>query len=445
MVFSEKFDRDFLTAAVKDSKILSRFVGVVDADVFSRSAYAKLWILLSDFWSKYKEAPSEASFIEMVADGVDEGMFLREEVDFLEENVPRILCPNGEPLNSSFIVDRVSEWIRERRLRRQLSEAVKLVRQGKAGVDAIVDLVKNAEIPSDIESINKSDFIETLPQRLESLKSEEFNSYVSSGIEWLDTALGGGIKRGFKGIVMGPPGGGKTTFVIHMAVKCILTGGSVVYLYNDESESAVDSRFASALACLPTLDLVSPEGREVLERVRKTLKERRGKLYVHRLPYLSKPSTVQKIVERLHDENQKVDLIIVDHIGNMQDDSSKEQDSWLAIGRIFNSIGELASRYRCVTLCVAHTKREAEGRGIINDNRLIGLSYEPVKHADIILAAWRNPEDKASGDTLKDEYMRIQVTKVRGPGSGAKVRLRADFERCDLQPVARWTVEDSNA
>jgi len=74
---------------------------------------------------------------------------------------------------------------------------------------------------------------------------------VSTGTPWLDTALGGGYRRGTSLMVTGTAGAGKTTLAGYLAVAASLRGERVLYFSFEESPEALCSNLRSTGAILP--------------------------------------------------------------------------------------------------------------------------------------------------------------------------------------------------
>ena len=70
-------------------------------------------------------------------------------------------------------------------------------------------------------------------------------SAVSSGVQGLDRALGGGLERGSGTIVMGPAGVGKSALVTHFAVTAAAGGDRVAMFIFDENRTTLLARSAS--------------------------------------------------------------------------------------------------------------------------------------------------------------------------------------------------------
>lgn len=78
---------------------------------------------------------------------------------------------------------------------------------------------------------------------------------ISSGVEGVDTLLGGGLDRGSGTIVMGPAGVGKSALMTHFAVTAAAAGDRVAMFIFDENRSTLLTRSASlGLDLQPHLD-----------------------------------------------------------------------------------------------------------------------------------------------------------------------------------------------
>jgi replicative DNA helicase len=243
--------------------------------------------------------------------------------------------------------------------------------------------------------------------------------------------MGGGPKRGYKNVLMGPPGGGKTTTAMTICSSDVQMGLGALYCFNDDTEEEMFDRFAGNFSGIPLKELVNEENFEALEELQKKLQRSRGELGLKQLELYTTPSQVRRIVERRLEAGHPVDVLVVDHIRNMRSDVTSDS-SWYDIGEIFLGLASIAIEFNLVMYVVMHTKRTAEGKHFL-DNSYIGLSYEPVKDANLILAIWRLKEDFSSQG---EDAVRMQITKHRGgPGTNSLLRFGIDFERMCMTTV----------
>lgn len=68
---------------------------------------------------------------------------------------------------------------------------------------------------------------------------------ISSGMEALDTLLGGGLNRGTSTLMIGPAGSGKSSISLRYAVSCARAGETAVYITFDEGHGTLTERAES--------------------------------------------------------------------------------------------------------------------------------------------------------------------------------------------------------
>ncbi|KKM39650.1 hypothetical protein LCGC14_1564030 [marine sediment metagenome] len=444
MAFNELFERDFLRM-VLHREYLVEFAGVIEPEMFSFPLYGTLWLIIQKFYFEHKEAPSAAALFELLDDAVKDGLFSEDEIDFLEKYVPPIInIDKGEVMNFEFVRERVSKWAQGRRLRARVAEVVQKIQEGAVDVDEVIHLLKGAVLPKPLP-LDEEDFVSTLLARVQNLVDRHDGLYIPTGIRPLDDALGGGLRRRNKGYIMGPPGGGKSTFCGRFAGNCVGLNLNVAYFYNDESSESLTGRLAGYFANISARDFLKG-GSKALEKAEVAshdLAQRRmGKLILKQLPNLAKPSDVIRVVDRMVEDGTSVDVIIVDHIGKMSPEMGMSRDSYhLDVKNIFAQLSELCLEYDCVVLCVMHTNRKGGGKARLDDT-LMGLTFEPAKEADFGLGAFRLTEDKGEPGPLGRDFGRIQIIKARGPGAGMLFRIEIDFERCKFKEVKYLGIQE---
>jgi replicative DNA helicase len=428
--FSPEYERDVLTAMFRHPDIFADYQEVIEPSTFGIPAYKKLWFILQEFYRNQKELPTPSSVVELVADKEKEGFFLDEDLKYLLDHIDPIL--NGTPVNEKFVLDKLITWVKDKRLRKKVTEAIRKIESKEADVAEVIRIVKEAEVSSEIKKEEREeDFAARLIDHVIMKKSRPDGNIIPTGLPRLDEVMGGGPKRGYKNVLMGPPGGGKTTTAMTICSSAVQMGLGALYCFNDDTEEEMFDRFAGNFSGIPLKELVNEENFEALEELQKKLQRSRGELGLKQLELYTTPSQVRRIVERRLEAGHPVDVLVVDHIRNMRSDVTSDS-SWYDIGEIFLGLASIAIEFNLVMYVVMHTKRTAEGKHFL-DNSYIGLSYEPVKDANLILAIWRLKEDFSSQG---EDAVRMQITKHRGgPGTNSLLRFGIDFERMCMTTV----------
>lgn len=89
----------------------------------------------------------------------------------------------------------------------------------------------------------RADGIEVFPRLVASDHQADYErSVIASGVESLDTLMGGGIERGTSTLLMGPPGSGKSTIAFQYAAAATARQDHAVAFIFDETKSALLAR-----------------------------------------------------------------------------------------------------------------------------------------------------------------------------------------------------------
>jgi replicative DNA helicase len=439
--FNPEFERDVLTSMFRHPDTFADYQDVIEPNTFGVPAYKKLWYIMQEFQRDHKELPTATALVSLIEDYDKEGFFLQEDLKYILDNIDPIL--NGTPVNEQYVLDRLISWVKDKRLRRQINAAIKEVQAGEASVHDVISLVKEAEVPSEISRENEEiDFASNMMDHILTKRAQPNHNLIPTGITTFDEIIGGGPKRGYKVVIMGPPGGGKTTTCQQICSEAMRMGLGSLYLFNDDTEAEMYDRFIAHETHIPTKELIEDGNLGQIREVQEKLARSRGELALKWIDPGTTPSQVRRIIEKRIESGHRVDVVVVDHLRNMAADKQSE-NSWNDIGKIFVGLAAIAIEHDITIYGVMHTKREAEDRSYLT-NKHIGLSYEPIKDANLVLGVWRIREDFAAVNGGKDS-VRLQITKHRGgPGQGALLRFDIDFETMRMSPTGEIISSDSN-
>lgn len=162
-----------------------------------------------------------------------------------------------------------------------------------------------------------------LPVRADELVIPDNHGFISSGSSWLDTCLGGGLRKEEMVVLGLPPGTGKTHLLTFLSTQFIKQGLTCFHFNGEDILSDVDDTYSKGLK-----------------------QEDQQKLwYID----IRNRFTVGAIDAILSESKVKPDFIVVDHLDCMDNEGSGQD--WLEAGNTATKLRRLCKKYNvfCLT------------------------------------------------------------------------------------------------
>ena len=214
--------------------------------------------------------------------------------------------------------------------------------------------------------------------------------YVSSGCDWIDYLLGGGLRKEECMIIGGEFHVGKTHLMAYLAAQYLMEGQSVLHFNGEDILEDVLNVYK--------MSLVSGSGDANLE----------GLYFVNAMD--SGVFSLEMIDRGL--STQKTDVVVVDHI-DIMDSEIKNQD-WKAVSDISRELKFLAKKYGNIIIVGSQA---IEGR-------LFRGNASKSMHADVV---WYLEE-------IVDNLLQVTVKKGRGRNiKNKKMALECNFDTMSIK------------
>lgn len=248
---------------------------------------------------------------------------------------------------------------------------------------------------------------------------------VPTGITQLDSLLGGGLKKGEMGHVLGKKGGGKSHTLVHLACEAVARELTVLYATLEMSEPEVRARVDR--------HLVGAAGQHFLTKLPQSmsrLQSAHGRLSVLTRKGLSVGSLVSAI-ERM---DTKPDLVVVDYLqllqtGGMDGQGEVQAMRRMALGRTSQELHDVAQE-QGVALWTAYQANRigiTKMRGTIDGTGVLDVT----DYAEAIDAAWPAAvivSVNQSAVEAPQSTGRLFLAENRGGPSVRTVNCRLDWQ-----------------
>lgn len=377
----EPFDVDyqnrFLNVFITDKDgFPERIIDVVHVDYFD--SYQKILLDYGlKFYNQYREVARFSTLKDIITE--KEKGLNRDHLLGLLEKIKNIKVDNIEH------VKRLShKYFKERSVKNCLFELVSQWK--KHDYDSMKSLLENALKAGEPKDTGH-DYVRDVEKRL----LKDFREPVPT-LPVLDKYIGGGLSGGELGIVLAPPGGGKSMMLVKFGCAALLAGKKVLYYTFELSEKVVGQRFDACINQIKIKDVW--DFPDVIREKADIIHENGGSLVIKEFP--TGQASINTIMAHLRtletNEGFKPDVIFVDYADIMKPLSSYS-DKRHALTEIYESLRGLAVEYHIPLWTASQTNRLGMDQEKFTLS-VIGESLGKAATADVVIGLGRTPEDK---------------------------------------------------
>lgn len=226
----------------------------------------------------------------------------------------------------------------------------------------------------------------------------------------LDSEVSGGLSGGELGVVMAPPGGGKSMALVRFAVEAIKSGKKVVYYTLELSENNVGQRFDACLCDKPLRQIF--EWGDKIKEILTEIGSRGGELYIKEYPTgYATINTIKAHLTSLRRVNNFVpDVILIDYADIMRP-LVHYGEKRHTLTALYESIRGLAVEMNVPIWTATQTNRMAIDKEDM-DLSHIGEALGKAATADVIIGVTRTKGNK------EEKRARFHVIKNRNGQDG---------------------------
>ncbi len=229
---------------------------------------------------------------------------------------------------------------------------------------------------------------------IERVLSEDYRDPVPTGIQGIDDCTKGGLSKGEVGLVIAPLGVGKTTFLTKVASSAFLEGKTVLQIFFEDKEEAVQRKHFSALTKIPLSEL--SENKALIQTKVKAIKdEHENNLYLQKLP--SDGVTINKIkniIKKINAKGKKVDVLVLDYIDclSMEKEHSNTEE-WSNEGKIMRAFESMVDEMNVVGWTATQGNRSSTSVEVVKTENM-GGNLKKAQIAHFIMSIGKTLEQK---------------------------------------------------
>ena len=411
--FEPNYQNKFIKVFVEDKKKwCQQIMDIMFPEYFE--GYHKILINYQmEYFEKYRIQADYDDLRDMIGDN--------EKDDIVKEHlhglIEKIQTMELEHQKRESVRDRAYEFFKSRKIKNTLIElAVDWKKHKYDGLKTKLEDALKAGEPKDVGHNYMLD--------VESRLRKDYRSPIPA-LDGLDEKLGGGLAGGELGIVLAPPGGGKSMMLVRFATTALQAGKKVVYYSMELSEKVIGQRFDSCLNGVQLRDVWS---------FKETIKETIDKLALKEAGLIIKEfptgkATVNNIYSHLEtlasNENFIPDVVLIDYADIMKA-SITYSDKRHTLTGIYEELRGLAVEMKIPIWTASQTNRGAmdkEKYGLDS----IGESLGKAATADVVIGIGRTPDSKS------ENFATIGVLKNRNGQDGFYLDSVFDTSKIDIK------------
>lgn len=419
---TNKLDLDFfeyiiLDNCFKNESFLASVVGYAEPEYFGDPDIRKIYKLLKVFYDKRGRLPNDSEL---------KVYMNHDSLKLAFKNVQATLNQLGE-YGEDELIDNTEYFIKERGFALTLENVVENYNTLDMKTQSMEILSRFDKVCS--VSLNTElgmDYFKDIDDFINVLDREE--SYISTGLPWLDKKLGGGYREDGKAMYVfsGATNAGKSIMLGNAASNGVKLKKNVVVITLEMSEEIYATRSSGQLSRIPMRELRNEK--ETLKKYCEDFqKDNPNTLIIKEFPNNTiKVSAIRNYINELKKRKGfKPDMIVIDYL-NLLVANNVTGNSYQDVKSISEEVRTLSYIFGCPVITATQLGREAfnqENPGIETTSESIGTAQT----ADVQIAVYSTEEDRANG------MINIGIQKNRyGDNFGTKC-LNIDWDTLHVE------------
>ena len=373
---------------------------------FQKSIHIDICRLLFDYWTKYGKPPTEAVLVEEVEAMVEKSKAKQKlESEYLDciERLAKMDLHDYD-----YVKDKIIEFGKKQAMVEAIMECAEIIESGKVeDYDRVNGIIQNAQmVGEDVNDIGM-DFWDGYESRLISYGEEEdVIERFPTGMDALDIALKGGLGRTEMGVILAPPGRGKTTAMQKGGITALKHGKNVVHISLENNEKQIMRNYDIAMLGHP-LEYINENVEKCYKALGYAKRYGAGNLFVKK--YATKKASVDTIRMYLNKlmvvKGIKLDVLIVDY-GALLKPLQTWNDKRNTLEGNYEDLRALADEYNVALWTGAQGNRSSLSKKIVTMEDL-AEAFAIANTADVMVALCQTVRERS------EEVIRAFLTKNR--------------------------------
>lgn len=415
--FTNTIQEKILGLLWRDPDCYSLYSSCVKPKYFESSIHIDIAREVYKYWEEYKSPPTPEALEDICVNKIcttkNKKLILKEYIATVQR------CSEVELSDSGYLRDKIIEFGRRQAMTEAILESAEIIKSG-GQYSSIEDMVKKALlVGTELEDLG-SFITENIEERFETYETgEEVIERIPTNMELLNKTLRGGLGRGEMGVIIAPPGRGKTTFLINMGASALREGYNVTHYSLENSEKVITRNYDQRILEKDMVYL-KENATKSIKAIKKMTSILKGNLLIKRM--ITKRTTVQDIrahiINGIKLKGFKPDVLIVDY-GAILGSNKRFSEKRHIVTDIYEELRGLAIEFDCAIWTAIQTNRGGLSKKIISMAD-IAEAFEVAATADVMIALCQTIKEK------KANQMRYFFTKVRDSSDSMVYKGKVD-------------------
>lgn len=420
--FDAAFQQKIAALTLRDTQFAQLTDGLIRPEFFENAAFATLVKVATDYYEKYKKAPSDRVVLASLLVEADRKKTIPRELVKLAASVVKTLWET-DVADREYVADLCATFSRHQAVARAILDSVDLVE--KRDFDAIGSKMRKALDTGVSMNSGAYDYAEMVKSRTQDRRDRAAGirppTGITTGFKILDDCLyHAGWGRKEMSVLMGAAKSGKSMAMISFGVNAVASGYRTLYVTLEVSSDIIAQRIDANVAERAMSELVLHPN-DVQEKV-DLFMSKAAPFIIHEFPTgTMRPSDLRRLIERYKAQGTVFDLVVVDYADLMAPERATDNVQENSKSVYVNLRG-LAMQEGFALLTATQTNREGAKKAVATATD-VAEDFNRVRIADVLISINKSPEESALNQA------RLHFAACRNQRSGFSLRINQNIDQ----------------
>lgn len=407
---------EYIHLMVSDSEFLRRCLFKLSEKLFTSKFRRYLVRALYEYYREYEEAPGLSNFDLFIEFSIKKGLINRKNKELYEKYKETI--KNKKIPNRKIYIDKLSDFITIMCGKKAGEEIEEELKRDDPRKEKIIEIFNN--------NLNMSlGFNDLKYESILDISKDDIDlqqPVTKFNIPVLDSALGGGIKRGTLTVLFGFTGSGKTYLCIHLGKLAARFGNTVLHSHTEMSTKQIRARYIRSITGMTKEEYQSKVGSS-LKLVRKAMMKN-SMIFIS--PAEENSYSITSLIDSVEEYNKtnkkKISLLLIDSPDEFTPPPGKYKDNIAANTAIYSYLIRKSIELDIAIVVTTQSNRAGENTYWLTHSH-IGWNIGKSQKASCVISLNVSQQEILKG------YCRYLLIKSRDEKTGTKCWSKRNLER----------------